>query len=191
MFGNVKNNIFNIYKSKICDFTDVLTGGTPSREIQEFYNGNIPWVKTGEISKKYITSSEEYITEKAVQETNCKVLPINTIMIAMYGQGKTRGQTGLLKIEAATNQACAAIIPNNRYNSLFLYKQLDLLYNELREMGRGGNQLNLNLSMIKNFEVLMPSINRQNDFSNFVDIIDKQKFINPLLKGRRSIYDKL
>lgn len=175
MFGNVKNNIKGYEIAKIHEIADVVTGSTPSRAESTYYGGTIPWVKTGEISKQYIVDAEECITEKAIKETNCKVLPVNSVMIAMYGQGKTRGQAGLLKIEAATNQACAAILPNGQYNSLFLYRQMDLMYNELRELGRGGNQPNLNLSMVKNFEVLLPPIEIQNQFAKFVQQVDKLK----------------
>ena len=175
MFGDIKNNVVNCPVKKIADFTEVLTGATPNRAVPEYFGGNIPWVKTGEISKGHIFEAEEYITEKAVNETNCKLLPSKTIMIAMYGQGKTRGQAGILEIEASTNQACAAILPNLEYNTLFMFSQLDLRYNDLREMGRGGNQPNLNLSMVKNFEVLYPKIELQNEFATFVQQVDKLK----------------
>ena len=176
MFGCVKNNKKHYEVKKIQDITEVVTGSTPSRKEASYYGGDIPWVKTGEISKQYIWNAEECITQKAIAETNCKLLPENTVMIAMYGQGKTRGQAGLLMIKAATNQACAAILPSNKFNSLFLYRQMDLMYDELREMGRGGNQPNLNLSMIKNFEVLFPPIELQNEFAQFVQQVDKLKF---------------
>jgi len=182
LFGDIKNNVIKCQVKKIGDFTDVLTGATPKRDNPEYFGGTFPWVKTGEISKGIILDAVEYITEKAIKETSCKLLPIDTIMVAMYGQGKTRGQTGILGIEASTNQACAAIIPNTDYNSLFMYRQLELRYDDLREMGRGGNQPNLNLSMVRNFEVLFPDINAQNHFSVFAQQVDKLK-----VKVRKSL----
>lgn len=192
MFGDLKNNKSNYAVSKIGDFADVLTGATPKRSNSEYYDGNIPWVKTGEISKGYIYDAEEHITKKALKETNCKLLPPKTIMVAMYGQGKTRGQAGMLEIEASTNQACAAIIPNEMYSSNFLLKQLDIRYDELREHGRGGNQPNLNLSMIKNFEVILPELDVQNQFANFVYHIDKLKFeVQKSLDETQLLFDSL
>ena len=103
-----------------------------------------------------ILSAEECITESAIRETNCKLFPIGTLLVAMYGQGKTRGKVGMLGIPAATNQACAAILPSSNISPDFLYAQLGLMYEHLRAMGRGGNQENLNLGMIKALEVVVP-----------------------------------
>lgn len=192
MFGDIKNNLYKCQVRTVGDFTDVLTGATPKRDNPDFFGGTIPWVKTGEISKGRITDAEEFITEKAVKETNCKLLPIGTIIVAMYGQGKTRGQTGILNIEATTNQACAAIIPNTSYNSLFMYRQLELRYDDLREMGRGGNQPNLNLSMVRNFRVLFPNIEIQNEFADFATQVDKMKFaIQKSLDETQMLFDAL
>ena len=98
-------------------------------------------------------------------------------MVAMYGQGKTRGQAGLLKIEASTNQACAAIVPNESYCTEYLFKLIQLSYETLRSLGRGGNQPNLNLSMIKEFLVMCPPVELQNQFAEFVEQVEKQKAV--------------
>lgn len=96
---------------------NVQTGSTPRRENNAYYNlGTIPWIKSGEVKNALIFNSNEYITELAIQETNAKIYPINTILIAMYGEGKTRGQVGLLKIPAASNQAVAALVNDKGYD---------------------------------------------------------------------------
>ena len=183
MFCDPTNSKNMLRKMHISDFAKVLTGATPKKDIVEYYIDEVPWVKTGEIANGYIYDTEEYISKRAVRETNCKILPINSVLVAMYGQGKTRGQSGLLKISAATNQACAAILPNENYNSLFLLKQMNLQYEQLRIMGRGGNQANLNLDMIKNFIVLMPGIALQNEFADFVQQVDKLKVVGIVCKS--------
>ena len=177
MFGDPVTNPKGWDVKKIGELTNVFTGATPNKSIDEYYCGNIPWVKTGEISKEYIWEAEERITKKALKETNCKIFPINTIMVAMYGQGKTRGQAGLLKIEASTNQACAAIVPNESYCTEYLFKLIQLSYETLRSLGRGGNQPNLNLSMIKEFLVMCPPVELQNQFAEFVEQVEKQKAV--------------
>ena len=93
----------------------------------------------------------------------------------MYGQGKTRGMTGKLGIEATTNQACAALLPTDKNNQDFIWIQLRCLYEELRNLGRGGNQPNLNTNLIKSFEILFPPIELQNQFAEIVASIQKQK----------------
>ncbi len=177
MFGDPVTNPKEWEVKKIGELTNVFTGATPNKSIDEYYCGNIPWVKTGEISKEYIWEAEERITKKALKETNCKIFPINTIMVAMYGQGKTRGQAGLLKIEASTNQACAAIVPNESYCTEYLFKLIQLSYETLRSLGRGGNQPNLNLSMIKEFLIMCPPVELQNQFAEFVEQVEKQKAV--------------
>ncbi|NLW46799.1 MAG: restriction endonuclease subunit S, partial [Firmicutes bacterium] len=176
MFGDPVRNEKGWEKSKIGELTKVETGSTPSRDIKEYYdNGNIPWVKTSEVQNNYIVKCEEYITEQALKETNCKVLPEDTILIAMYGQGQTRGRVGYMEIKGATNQACAAILPSELINSLFLYYQLRFRYMEIRNMGRGGNQPNLNLSMIKDFMILYPPITLQEKFTQIAEKVTKQQ----------------
>ncbi|MBF4052275.1 restriction endonuclease subunit S [Burkholderia pseudomallei] len=165
MFGDPAKNPKGWPMIAIEDLCSVRTGATPRREQRLYYDGGtIPWVKTGEICESSIVDVEEHITEKAVEETNCKVFPVNTILVAMYGQGQTRGRVGLLKVPAATNQACAAILPGERINQNFLYALLMMQYERLRAMGRGGNQANLNLGMIKSFRVPCPPLGAQLHF---------------------------
>ena len=175
MFGNPKDNPKRFKSIRIGELTDVLTGSTPNRSNKDYYEGKIPWVKTGEIHPGYINSTEECISEVALKETTCKLLPVDTVMIAMYGQGKTRGQSGILGIKAATNQACAAILPCEKLNPVFLNQYLVIEYSRLRDMGRGAQQANLNLSMIKNYHILSIPIELQNQFADFVAQVNKSK----------------
>lgn len=155
-FGDPVTNTNGFPTNRIDQLCDVATGATPARNRADYYGGPHPWIKTGEVDTPLITSAEEHISDAAIAESNCKLFPVGTLLIAMYGQGKTRGKVGMLGIPAATNQACAAILPSQKINRHFLYTQLSLMYEHLRAMGRGGNQENLNLGMIKALEVLVP-----------------------------------
>jgi len=144
----------------------VKSGGTPSRRVKEYYErGNVPWVKTGELKNRDIIETAEFITTRGVEESNAKVFPIGTILIAMYGEGKTRGQIGRLTFPAATNQACAALVNTelpevtNRYVFTYLLGQ----YYQLRAQAIGGNQPNLSLGIIKEWELLLPPVDEQHE----------------------------
>lgn len=165
MFGDPATNPKGWPMRAIEELCSVQTGATPRKENRRYYDaGTIPWVKTGEVCEAYILDAEEFITELAVKETNCKVFPPHTILVAMYGQGQTRGRTGILNIPATTNQACAAILPGDRIDPFYLYSLLKMEYERLRAMGRGGNQANLNLGMVKSFMVPCPPTDAQVQF---------------------------
>lgn len=174
MFDDVEK-LADEQKTTIGEMAVVVTGATPSRKYSEYYGGSIPWVKTGEIEQRLIFDAEEYITEKAISETNCKVLPKDTIMLAMYGVGKTRGQAGVLRVEAATNQACAAILPNDSYDPMFLLYFLQNQYEKIRELGRGAQQTNLNLSIVRGISVPKVPLEQQIEYSKFAKQSDKSK----------------
>lgn len=176
MFGSIHDCKIYPYTStkNLCD---VISGGTPSREKSEYWEkGDIPWIRTADLQNEVITESIEYITKKGLDNSSAKLVPPNTILIAMYGQGKTRGMTGYLNIEASTNQACACILPGNKINPVFMWKYYELSYEKLRCMAKGGNQPNLNGNMIKDFLVLLPPMELQNEFVNFVKQVDKSKY---------------
>lgn len=162
----------------IGNFADVQTGATPLRRESKYYGGSIPWVKTGEVSRNFANGVEENITETAIKETNCKVFPAGAILVAMYGQGDTRGKAAILPFEAATNQACAAIMPSPAHNEMFLNAQLQLLYEDMRAKSLGGNQKNLSLGIIKSMKVILPPMEAQQEFATFVSQVDKSRFIS-------------
>ena len=176
MFGGVHDSKIYPYKA-VKELTDVVSGGTPSRDISEYWEeGTIPWVKTTELQNNIVTEVEEYITEQGLSNSSAKIVPSGTVLIAMYGQGKTRGMTAYLGIEACTNQACACILPSAQINQTFLWQFFILSYDNLRDMAKGGNQPNLNGNMIKNYPILCPPRELQEQFATFVEQTDKLKF---------------
>lgn len=176
MFGDPVNNPKEWNKVNIGSKFEIKTGSTPSRKENTYWeNGTIPWVKTTELKEVIINETEEYITQDGYDNSSVNLLPKETLLIAMYGQGKTRGMTGKLGIEATTNQACAAILPNSEENMDFVWYQLKLSYEDLRSLGRGGSQPNLNTNLIKSYELIFPPMKLQNQFVNFVNQVDKLK----------------
>ena len=185
MFGGLHNSKLYPYVS-IETFTDVTSGGTPNRNTKEYWeNGNIRWVKTTELHNNFITDTEEYITRKGIDNSSAKVIPAHSILVAMYGQGKTRGMTGYLLKECTTNQACACILPCKRVDQKYLWYYMILSYDKLRGMAKGGNQPNLNIGIIKRFQVLVPPIELQNQFADFVNQVNKSKLV---IKNLLQIY---
>lgn len=176
MFGDPVVNEKGWEVKKLGEVCSVGTGSTPNRKNKEYYeHGIYPWVKSTEVCNLPIYSVEEFITEEALQNTNCGLYPKDSILMAMYGQGKTRGQVGLLKIEACTNQAVAAIVPSKKINSIFLYRHLMLMYEHIRDMARGGNQANLNLTIVRSIQILLPPLPLQHLFAQRIEQIERQK----------------
>lgn len=194
MFGDFYTTLFPKYK--IGEKFELSSGSTPSRDNKLYWDsGTINWVKTTEVINKEITETEEKITKFALDNTSLKLFPVNTILIAMYGQGQTRGRSAILKVESTSNQACGAIFPNKIDNPVFIWHQLMLRYSELRELGRGGNQPNLNGQLIKNFELIFPPLSLQNEFADFVAQVDKsqlaiQKSLEELETLKKSLMQK-
>lgn len=156
----------------IKSIADVSSGNTPSRRKSEYWNGSIPWITTGELESGYVTASKECVTEKALKETALKLYHKGTVLIAMYGQGKTRGTAAVLGIEATVNQACAALTVHSGC-SKFLFYQLQNSYHAIRRLSNTGNQENLNAEIIKNFKILWPDELEQQKIATILSTQDK------------------
>ena len=186
-FKDIKNNDFilvgNRYKKlindnnndweiiKLGDIIDTQSGGTPSRsEPKNFSNGNIRWIKSGELNKGDIYDSEEYITEQGLVNSSAKILPKDSVLVAMYGA--TVGKVGILKVEASTNQAICALLPNDRILPKFLYCVLKSKYEFLVSQSVGGAQPNISQSTIKNLDIVLPPLEIQQKLILELDSID-------------------
>lgn len=131
------------------------SGLTPSRtEIDYWKNGNIPWLKSGEVHNNVTVETEEYITKKATEETSAKLLPENTVLMAMYGV--TAGEVGYLGIEATTNQAICGMICNSLEDAAYLYFSLLQNQKEISSLANGGAQNNLSKELIENLKLVIP-----------------------------------
>lgn len=135
---------------------DTSSGGTPSRSQKIYWGGNIPWITTSLVDFRVITDAEECITAEGLEKSSAKLFPKGTVLMAMYGQGKTRGQVALLGIEAATNQACAAILPRKGIDPYFVFLNLAGRYEEIREMSNSGGQENLSQGLVQKIPFAFP-----------------------------------
>lgn len=172
----------------------VCSGGTPARGTPRYWaDGTVPWVKTTEVNYCLITDTEEKITSSGLTESAAKLLPTNTILMAMYGQGVTRGKVAILGIEAACNQACAAMTAiDDAIDHKYLYHFLSWRYEAIRQLAHGGQQQNLNLDIVRALPVAFPSdANEQQEICSVLDGIDakidlhrqKQRVLEELFKA--------
>ena len=155
----------------------VVSGGTPSRRTPSFWTGGtIPWVKTTEVNYGVIRDTEECITQAGLDQSAAKLLPPETLLLAMYGQGVTRGKVAILGITASCNQACAAINPDDDVVDIkYLYYFLSFCYEEIRRLAHGGQQQNLNLEIVRALPVAYPGIRgKQHEIIAILDAIDRK-----------------
>jgi type I restriction enzyme, S subunit len=152
----------------------ITSGTTPPRGHPRYWEGgSIPWVKTGEVRFNEIVSTEEQVTQAALKDTGLRLLPIGTILIAMYGEGVTRGRCAVLAVPATTNQACAAIEPDrSRVSSGFLFHCLQSRYENLRDLGQGSNQTNLNSALLRTLPICLPPLREQQVIVDVLDAAD-------------------
>jgi type I restriction enzyme S subunit len=159
--------------ARLGDVAAIGSGGTPDRGKAEYWHGNIPWVKTGEINYNTIMRTEEHITEAGLANSSARVVPAGTLLMAMYGQGVTRGRVAILGIDAALNQACASIRTNQTILTNYLFHYLTYIYDYIRNLGHGANQKNLNAILIKSIPVLVPPIEAQEVIAEALDGCNK------------------
>lgn len=146
------------------------SGGTPSRSHDEYYNGNIPWIKTGDLGPKLITEASEYITDAGVKNSSAKYFPKGSVAIAMYGA--TIGKTSILGIDATTNQACAVGTPiEGITSSIFLYYFLLNEKNAFIKKGKGGAQPNISQAVIKEHPLCLPPYAEQKIIAEKLDTL--------------------
>ncbi len=196
------SNIKSIYPvCKVSDICNIGSGGTPSRDNLEYYKGDIPWVKTGEILNNHILDTLEKITIDGADNKNLKLYPKGSLIMAMYGQGLTRGRISKLNIEATTNQACAVFYNfSNNINIDYLWFYLQNEYQRLRALASGNNQPNLNAQKIKNYPIILPPLKIQNKIANHIQNIKndiqtlkqqaEQNQKNALIEFEREIFTR-
>ncbi|MDO6783401.1 restriction endonuclease subunit S [Neptunomonas phycophila] len=153
------------------DIFKITSGGTPSRRKPEFYEGGkIHWIKTGDLHNKYIESASEFITQKGLNSSSTKLYPKGTVLIAMYGA--TIGACSILNMEACTNQACAAFVPNERVNNQYLYYCLKFNKDNFVRAGAGGAQPNISATFLKQYKIPLPSLPIQKQIATVLEKAD-------------------
>lgn len=178
MFGTVENNTHNFPIMTIGEFANCFAGATPSTSHPEYWeNGRIRWMSSGEVHKGHVEDTDSRITELGYKSASTRMVPIHSIVIAIAGQGKTRGTVAITEVDLCTNQSLCAIVPDERVNYSYLYHNLQGRYLELRGLsgdvnGRGG----LNLKIIQKIPVILPPIEKQQQFASIAQQADKSKF---------------
>jgi len=175
MFGNPVTNPQGWTVKTLGEFAEIGTGSTPSRKNPDNFNGDIPWVKSTEVAWERIDTTSETVSELGRKSARLKLYPRGSVVVALYGQGKTRGKCGILGVDATINQACCALTTRSNVSNIFLYSFLKQSYAQLRSESRGGNQENLNLSIVKSFAIPVPPSDLQNRFATIVQSVEQQK----------------
>ena len=174
----------------------ISTGGTPDRKNDSYWNGEIPWVKTGEINYKIISDTEERITDAGLSNSATFIAEPGTILMAMYGMGVTRGRVAVLGIPASFNQACAAISCSSGVHNWYVFYCLCAAYRFIRDLGNEASQVNLNLEIVSKIKVPVPPLLEQEEIEKHLvaqlqklDAIE-QRVSNSisLIKERRSAF---
>lgn len=173
----------------------VVSGGTPLTSNKSFYEPKqIPWLKTAEVNYCRIYETENYISEEGLMRSSAKLIPENSVIVAMYGQGDTAGRVAINKIPISTNQACCNLVINeDKADYRFVYYALSTLYEKMVSLKNGGAQPNLNTGIIKSIEIPTPSLSIQRRIadilSDFDDLIEKnQKQIKLLEEAAQRLY---
>lgn len=188
-YANLKYKTLPVYS--ICN---VGSGGTPSRANKSNYNGLIPWIKTGEVREQVIFETEEKITEIGLQNSSARIYPTGSLIVAMYGA--TAGRSAKLGLDAATNQACAVLynIDNSIIHTDYLWIYLISQIDNLKLLASGSAQPNLNASKVRNYEVPIPSLDKQQEIISSVNAIKLQiaketKTIATLLESAQTEFE--
>ncbi|MFM7848466.1 MAG: restriction endonuclease subunit S [Rubrivivax sp.] len=152
----------------------VTSGGTPSRSMPEYFEGGtIPWMKTGEVKQRFVYETEEHITELGLENSSAKLIPANSLVVAMYGDGDTAGNVAINKVPLTTNQACCNfVVDPAKADYRFLYYYLKANYNNLVGLKLGGSQQNLNAATLKRFPVPVVPIGLQRKIAAILSAYD-------------------
>ncbi|MBN73824.1 MAG: type I restriction endonuclease subunit R [Gimesia sp.] len=183
-------------RTTIGNVSKVTSGGTPSRSVPEYWNGEIPWVTTGLINFNVITKAVEYITKEGLANSSAKMFPPKTLLVALYGDGVTRGKVAMLGIDAATNQACAAILPSNNVLPEYAFYYIATNYEALRRESADGNQKNLSGNLIKGYPLLLPPLPEQQKIAAILSTWDRaieltEKLIAAKQKRKQALMQQL
>lgn len=172
----------------------LYAGGTPSKAIEEYWeNGSVPWINSGEVNQGLISEVSTYITEAAYKNSSAKWIPKNALVMALAGQGKTKGMIAQLAIDATCNQSMAAIVPQDLQSSRYLFWWLHSNYQNIRNMAGGDLRDGLNLELLGDIGCPIPNVEEQLSIAAFLDhetakidaLIEKQQRLIELLKEKR------
>lgn len=186
-------------EKKIRDYAECRAGATPDTKNNAYWdNGTISWMSSGEVNNKFIYFTEKKITQLGYEKTSTQLLPINTVVIALAGQGKTRGTVAITRTVLCTNQSLCGILNSIELNSEYLFQFLSSQYKQLRASSTGGDESRggLNLQIIGNFRLPYTSLPEQQKIADFLSTVDsiiasETKILNALQKKKKALMQKL
>ena len=163
-------------EKKIGEFSQCIAGATPStKEPRYWKNGNIPWMSSGEVNNRIIYSTEKKISSLGYENSSTKMLPENTVIMALAGQGKTRGMVAITRIRLCTNQSLCGIVTDSSMLSDYLYQFLLTQYEYLRLISSGdGTRGGLNKKIVSDCNIPVPTLPEQQKIADFLTAVDKQ-----------------
>lgn len=170
-----RKNMVNAWEQrKVSDVAEIIAGGTPKTSVLEYWNPKeVPWLSSGEVHKKYITYTDDKISKKGLDHSSAKIIKENSVLIALAGQGKTRGTVAINRIPLSTNQSIAAMIFNDNIVPEFIFSNLDNRYNELRRISSGdGSRGGLNKLLIGNIIIPYTDKLEQDKIGQFFSLLD-------------------
>ena len=174
MFGDPITNPKQWEVKKLGEVAETTSGGTPSKAKNEYYdNGNIPWLRSGEVSQGLIYKTELFITQKGLDNSSAKIVPENTVSIAMYGA--TVGEVGIIMSPMCTNQAICNILPSNYFTPTYLRFFLMAMKPKYIAVAAGGAQPNISQAVIRNTNLSLPPLSLQQSFAAKIEAIEAQK----------------
>jgi len=150
---------------KLGECAEVFNGTTPSRQIEQYWDGEIPWLSSGKVNEYIVENPSEWVTALALQTTPLRMVPKGAVIVGMIGQGKTRGMSARLNISATINQNIGAIVPDEENSGVFIHNLLTYDYSRLRGDGRGSNQSALNCDLIRAYDIARPRYEEQNNIA--------------------------
>ena len=178
----------------------IYSGGTPSKDIEDYWiNGTIPWLNSGVVNQGDVIEASEFITEEALKKSSAKWVPNDSLIMALAGQGKTKGMVAQVKFNTTCNQSLGVIVPNEKIDNRYLLYWLRNNYQNIRNLGGGDKRDGLNLVMLGSIPIPIPNIKEQNSISNYLDhkttqidnlIAKKEQFIQLLEEERVAVINQ-
>jgi type I restriction enzyme, S subunit len=171
-------------------YAKIYSGGTPSKDVEEYWiNGTIPWLNSGSVNQGDIVEASEYITQKAYSNSSAKWISEGSLILALAGQGKTKGMVAQVKFKTTCNQSLGVIVPNDKINNRFLLYWIRSNYQNIRNLGGGDKRDGLNLVMLGAIPIPIPTLLEQAKISIFLD--QKIAQIDHLIAKKESLIQLL
>jgi len=176
--------------TKLGDLTSLTAGGTPSTKIEEYWTPQeVPWLSSGEVNKKIVFDTDNMISEEGLNNSAAKLVPKNSVLMGLAGQGKTRGTVAITETELSTNQSVASILPSEDLDMYFIYHNLDSRYEEIRAMSTGvGGRGGLNLAILRSIKIALPPLEEQEQIAEILSTVDQKLEV---LKDKKESFEEL